>query len=373
LQPHNQASNHRPLRQLSANVPYGAERKANPKRKRGSRESVREKIALMSEDGEMQTSQIAAASTTEQPQDPNIRKRLDSLLDGMTPERAPLLQRPTPQTVIRRTNKRSALAQSPEKEVQRAVERRTPRDQRSRPPEIASPRIKHEGNTLESEQVAATRTAGQRATRSANATDKVPPSANRLPPRYQRPRGLEKSPSPPDPEDEPLRLRPLESLNLGDFKISPANFGTDFAFADTLRGRDQRRCLQGCTRPDCCGKAFKAAIESGAIKTEGTDAEVLAKYIGPDWRQHVRGFTADKRRDMILSARAWDFGNKHGKHRQAYERARSPPGFWRTDMPTTQEEQEDRNKAREMEREKVEERWREALRPGGRWLFRDER
>jgi hypothetical protein len=41
-------------------------------------------------------------------------------------------------------------------------------------------------------------------------------------------------------------------------------------------------------------------------------------------------------------------------------------------MPTTQEVEEDRKAARKMERHKVEEMYREAMRPGGRWTFRDE-
>ncbi|KAF2765308.1 DNA repair protein Sae2, partial [Teratosphaeria nubilosa] len=58
--------------------------------------------------------------------------------------------------------------------------------------------------------------------------------------------------------------------------------------------------------------------------------------------------------------------NKHGKHRHAFQRHSTPPGFWRVDMPTTQETAEDRAKASQMVRNKVEERWREAHRPGGR-------
>jgi hypothetical protein len=41
-------------------------------------------------------------------------------------------------------------------------------------------------------------------------------------------------------------------------------------------------------------------------------------------------------------------------------------------MPSTQEELEDRREAEEMERMKTEGMWREAMRGGGRWLFRDE-
>ena len=64
--------------------------------------------------------------------------------------------------------------------------------------------------------------------------------------------------------------------------------------------------------------------------------------------------------------------NKHGKHRQAYERARSPPGFWRMDFPSTQEEIEDRKKAMQQEREMIAERLVEASREGGKYIFRDE-
>jgi len=64
--------------------------------------------------------------------------------------------------------------------------------------------------------------------------------------------------------------------------------------------------------------------------------------------------------------------DRRGKHRHQHERHTTPPGFWRTDMPTTQELEHDREEARRLERKKVEERWREAMREGGLWLFRDE-
>jgi hypothetical protein len=41
-------------------------------------------------------------------------------------------------------------------------------------------------------------------------------------------------------------------------------------------------------------------------------------------------------------------------------------------MPSTQEAEQDRARAHEIYLQKVEERWREAMRDGGRWLFRDE-
>ncbi|EMC96332.1 hypothetical protein BAUCODRAFT_70304, partial [Baudoinia panamericana UAMH 10762] len=166
----------------------------------------------------------------------------------------------------------------------------------------------------------------------------------------------EKSPPPVEPEDEPLRLRPPKSLRLEDFKINPRYLGAEYAFADTLRGRDQRRCLKGCTKPECCGADFLAMVQAGGVDV-GSDSEVLTAYFGSNWQQ---------------IARASAFANKYGKHRNAFERRSTPPGFWRTEMPTTQEVEDDRIRAREVVSEKVEERWREAMRDGGRWLFRDE-
>jgi hypothetical protein len=148
--------------------------------------------------------------------------------------------------------------------------------------------------------------------------------------------------------------------------------GTDYAFSETFRGREQRRCLPGCTKPDCCGNAFRKAVEMGAVHSNKSDAEVLEAYLGRNYNQVLAAYTPAKRKDLLIQARAHAFANQHGKHRQAYERSRTPPGFWRTDMPTTQEAEEDRAKAHDMERQKVEERWREAMRDGGRWLFRDE-
>jgi hypothetical protein len=41
-------------------------------------------------------------------------------------------------------------------------------------------------------------------------------------------------------------------------------------------------------------------------------------------------------------------------------------------MPDTQDEESDREAAERLEREKVEERYREAMRPGGLWTWADE-
>ena len=161
---------------------------------------------------------------------------------------------------------------------------------------------------------------------------------------------------------------------MEDFKINPKFMDADFAYVDTLRGRDQRRCLQSCTKPECCGNAFLQAAEmAGQVGSNKSDAEVLEAHLGPNWQQMMGAYPRERRNDILKQARVASFANQFGKHRQGFERHSTPPGFWRVDMPTTQEEAEDRAKANEMIRQKVEERWREAMRDnGGRWLFRDE-
>ena len=303
------------LRPRSVNIPSNSSaassrQLANAKRKRDERH----KILILSEDGDNYNTRVAAPGSHARLGD-SVRRRLDTLLEEPTPGKQAL-------------SKRRSLAST------------TPRPREQR----ASPTPKQA---------------------------KVTPE-ERVPFEYRTPLGLEPAPPHALPEDEPLRSRPWQSLGLSDFKINPKFMGSDFAFSETFRGREQRRCLPGCTKPDCCGNAFRKAIEMGAVQTNKTDAEVLEEYLGRNFNQIVAAYSPDKRKDLIIQARAYALANQHGKHRQAYERPRTPPGFWRTDMPNTQEAEEDRAKAYEMEGQKVEERWREAMRDGGRWIFRDE-
>lgn len=187
----------------------------------------------------------------------------------------------------------------------------------------------------------------------------------------KRLKNVQNSALPLQPENEPLRLRPLASLRLEDFKINPKYAGAEFAFRDSLRSKEQQRCLPGCTKTECCG-AFIKAVEMGARPTNKSDAEVLESFLGECWEQIMGAYPRDKRDNILKQARATALAKEHGKHRQAFERRSTPPGYWRTDMPTTQEAADDRAKAQEMVRQKVEERWREAMRGNERWLFRDE-
>jgi hypothetical protein len=182
-----------------------------------------------------------------------------------------------------------------------------------------------------------------------------------------------------DPDQEPLRIRPVGRLKLGDFKVNPNyNQGYDYAFNEVVRGREARQCLQGCTKPECCGRKFRVLAEMNreatgppTLSQEEADEMLLDEYLG-DNAYKMSNMSKEEREELIIQAKTRDMANKFGRHRHAYERRTSPPGFWRADFPTTQEEREDREKAHEIARSAVEERYKEAMRPNGRFIFRDE-
>lgn len=173
----------------------------------------------------------------------------------------------------------------------------------------------------------------------------------------------------------PLRHLPIQDLHPDDFKINPvANKGLDYAFTDTIRLRNERACLPGCTRPDCCGGVFLKAAELGSTKLSRVDEDnLLRDFLGPSYTELQPALRNDAERGKLLAkAQAAKMAQSFGRHRARFERAKTPPGYWRTGFPNTQELAQDREEEARREREKVEERRREALRPGGLWLFRDE-
>jgi hypothetical protein len=180
------------------------------------------------------------------------------------------------------------------------------------------------------------------------------------------------------PEDEPFRALPLDRLTLTHFKINSArNQGADYAYDEVVRKKGDRKCLLGCTRPGCCGDHFRGLARLGGLPTHSTgtnqeeEQRILEEYMGDD--QHLlAGLSSQDRENLLVEARARLMANQYGRHRHTHQRAPTPPGFWRTEMPDSQEEECDREAARRLEREKVEERYREAMRPGGLWQWADE-
>ncbi|KAK6001378.1 hypothetical protein QM012_002709 [Aureobasidium pullulans] len=176
------------------------------------------------------------------------------------------------------------------------------------------------------------------------------------------------------PEHEPLRARPLHRLNLDDFRVNPNTGGQlGYAYRESVRKREEKKCLPGCTREECCG-AIRRFIAAGGLPqdTSLTDDELtLQGYLGAAYASTIHKATAQEKQNMLIEARAKAFADLHGKHREIWQRPQTPPGFWRTEMPTTQELEQDWEEAGKRDRQKVEERWREAMR-GGRYIFRDE-
>ncbi|KAI1090002.1 SAE2-domain-containing protein [Rostrohypoxylon terebratum] len=171
----------------------------------------------------------------------------------------------------------------------------------------------------------------------------------------------------------PLRERPKSQLGIKDFKVNPdANEGYDFAFTDVVRDKNERNSLIGCVREDCCGPTFRLQARAQRSQTSAPDFQtLLEKYLGDDaWK--LATMTKREKEDLWVEAKTQELANEQGKHRHRFHRAASPAGYWRTDFPSTQEEQRDKEESAKMTRKIVEERYREAMRPGGRWLFRDE-
>lgn len=181
-----------------------------------------------------------------------------------------------------------------------------------------------------------------------------------------------------DREEVPLRQRPMDTLRAEDFKPNPSyNDGLAYVYDEVVRGRDARSALSGCTDLNCCGKTFRSFAKAErstigpSVTTRAEDIKLLEDYLGDD-AYKLGSMTRDEKEETWLLAKTWELASKFGRHRQRYSRMPSPPGFWMVEFPSTQERAEERRQAEEIQRALVNERYREAMRPGGRWLFRDE-
>lgn len=187
----------------------------------------------------------------------------------------------------------------------------------------------------------------------------------------------------------PLRNKPVDALNIDDFKLNPkAKGGLDLAYADPVRGKEARSHLDGCTDKNCanCGAQLQALaaeldVTVGSHLFESTQDENLTNeerlikfYLGDMFDlEEVQAMTKEEKTPMILQAKTKLMADRVGRHKiKPMGRAKSPPGFWNFDMPTTQELEAQREEADARQKEVIAERRREAMRPGGRWIFRDE-
>jgi hypothetical protein len=309
------------LGQLSPNVPTIPQ--TTKKRRRVSQEDA-DKIGMLAEDGDDTSDQItpkAEPGTAKVPGSP----RLTSLLENPTPARK-LLQprRPTSDTAKR--VRRPQLQDSPQVQAQ------------------AQPQPK--------------------------SLKKPTPQTSK----YTRPRGIEKSPPPIDPASEPLRSKQKQHLKPQDFRINPNYANSDFAYVQPMNrlSKADRHRLPGCINAACCGGILEAARNNLLPRSNKSDEQLLQEMFGITPEILATQYPVSQQEDVIFQARAQEFANEHGRHRKTFERAATPPGFWRTGMPSTQEEEEDRRKADEAERIKVNGMWLEAMKGNGRWKFKDE-
>lgn len=180
------------------------------------------------------------------------------------------------------------------------------------------------------------------------------------------------------PEHEPLRARPLHRLTVDDFRINPAY--SDFAYREPIRTLDEKRAVGGCTDRHChrCKDQRQFVQESGyqTLRKPGESADeaderILEDFVGGDNRR-LKRMTKEERTEMLWQAKAKEFADQYGKHRQAFARPRDAPGLWDVDFPNTQEEERRREAARLIDKEDAKERYFEALKTGGKYVFADE-
>lgn len=179
--------------------------------------------------------------------------------------------------------------------------------------------------------------------------------------------------SPPEAQCR-LRDKSLQELKTSDFKPNPVfNNGYTYAFSEAVRKRGDRLCLPGCTNEQCCGSHFRRLAEALAPLSSTEEEDLLEDYLGDAYNAVMSTqISSDERAELIMQARTMKIAKDSGKHREAYERRQTPPGFWRVDFPSTQSQEVDRGRAKQLEVKAVQERWLEAHKKGGRWIFRDE-
>ncbi|OAP57857.1 hypothetical protein AYL99_08595 [Fonsecaea erecta] len=174
-------------------------------------------------------------------------------------------------------------------------------------------------------------------------------------------------------KNEPLRSRPLLQLDLSHFKVNPKyTGGLDYAFQDVVRNKEARKCLPGCMRPECCGTKFRVLAETLPRDPNVCDDDLLREFLGPGLAHKIHSLTPLARANLVHEARANALAKEYGRmHRANFALPSTPPGFWDVDIPSTQEQTEIQEQARQRQREEVEKRYQEAMK-GGRWIFADE-
>lgn len=119
---------------------------------------------------------------------------------------------------------------------------------------------------------------------------------------------------------------------------------------------------------------FPPSFAEGLSSQETEEARLYELELGLSWRERTESMSAKDMKDILSKARVRQAAGLVGKHREAWARAKSPEGFWEVDMRSTQDLIKKGTRPQEKNKDDsvVRERWEEAMRSGGRWVFRDE-
>lgn len=130
--------------------------------------------------------------------------------------------------------------------------------------------------------------------------------------------------------------------------------GVSHAFNEPLRGGPTKKsCVHGTNCPDCLD--FLTLAGPG--------------YVAPS---HVPDWNSETSRVSKLTAPSMGPGAA-GKHKSIYRRSSTPPGFWNSGFPSTQETKRNNEEARKKVESEVRERAKESVQWNGRYRFKDER
>jgi hypothetical protein len=104
------------------------------------------------------------------------------------------------------------------------------------------------------------------------------------------------------------------------------------------------------------------------------DEKVLRYHLGETFSiPRLRAMPRQEYEELLLTAKTAILAERYGRHKlRPNARAKSPPGYWDVEMPTTQAMEAQHAERQQRERETVRERYREAMRRGGKWVFKDE-
>lgn len=154
-------------------------------------------------------------------------------------------------------------------------------------------------------------------------------------------------------------LRPEEVTRsvADEFEIDPArNNGVAHKYHETVRGRDARRQMHG---GDCeCCRDVSWRLEDIADGQYYEAVGPLPRFNqGPAWKRDA----VDEEDDLT------EHRNRVSRHRETWQRAPTPPDFWKIGFPSTQDVEAMNAKADEMTREREEEVRRQAARKDSKW------